>query len=36
MECTLMKSADSTELGSTVDMVIGRATIQKDLNKLEE
>lgn len=36
MECTLMKSTDSTEMRPTVDMVTGRATIQKDPNKLEE
>lgn len=35
VECTFMKSTDSTELGPTVDIVMGRATIQKDLNKLE-
>lgn len=36
MECTLPRFADDTKLGGAANLLDGRATFQKHLNRLEE
>ena len=36
IDSTLTKCADDTKVGGTVDMSEGKATLQRDLHKLEE